>query len=178
MAEKTAKTIRYTNSTQRLKTPSLKIQPLKTSSLKLRSMALLLPLILVGCNTTTTLEVTPVPATLNGVWASSCEFNRESGYYETFDYNIQGSQADILISSYNDSNCSRFIFDEYYQGSVSQTGNVILGNGLDAVALSFSLYDNLNDVRLEYTSYFDTDPYALYEYTETNGQYAFEYTRI
>lgn len=139
---------------------------------------LVLPFLLAGCNTTTTIETAPVPASINGVWASSCEFNRESGYYETFDYNIRGSLADVLITSYSDSRCNFFVFEEFYEGTVSQTGNIILGNGLDAVALSFSVYDSLNDVSLEYTSYFDTNPNILYEYTETSGRFAFEYIRL
>lgn len=144
------------------------------------TFALLALGVLAGCNTEATISASgsPAPAALNGTWASTCEFNPETGFYETIDYDIINTSAAVLVSSYDDRFCTVFVGDELFEGTVNQTGDVILANGLDAAALSFSVLDSNSNTRLEYTSYFTTDPFTLYEYTETNAAFAFEYTRV
>lgn len=139
-------------------------------------------LLLAGCNTSETSGTIEFDQSLrvsfNGTWASSCEYNRESGYYETIDYDINGNSVAIFISSYLDSSCNRLAFDELYNGQVSQTGTVILGNGLQADRLNFYAYDRENDLQLSHTAYFHADTYYLYEYPNQNDNIAFEYVRV
>lgn len=149
----------------------------------IKTLIILTPaLFLAGCNTTETsgsieFEQT-LRASFNGTWASSCEFNRDSGYHETIDYDINGKRVAIFISSYFDSSCIRFAFDELYEGEVSQTGTVILGNGLQADRLTFYAYDLENDIQLSHTAYFHADSSFLYEYPNQNDNIAFEYVRV
>lgn len=140
-------------------------------------------IMLAGCNTSTaTIEPVehnqPVQHSFNGTWASNCVYNQHSGYYETIDYDINRRDAAILISSYFDRNCTRFTFEELYEGEVSQTDTVILNNGLQASRLNFFGYDQINNVQITHTAYFHVDSLHLYEYPTPNDNFTYEYERI
>jgi|GEM_PF-1431754 len=137
-------------------------------------------LLLAGCDdasTETGFSRAPAPA-FNGVWASNCVFNPTSGYFETTDYDIRDNNAGILITSYQDGSCNQFITEELYEGSVTQTGSVILGNGLEAAELYFSAYDSSTATSISYTSYFNAGPFTLYEYPNPSSNFVIEFDQV
>jgi len=115
---------------------------------------------------------------LNGTWASTCEYNGGSGYYETIDYELYNTSASILLSSYNNASCTAVVDQTLYEGTVSQTGTVILGNGLSAAELLFKATNPETDIAIEYISYFYANSYSMYEYTDPDYGYNFEFQRI
>lgn len=115
---------------------------------------------------------------LNGTWASTCEYNNSNGYFETIDYELYNTSASILLSSYNNAGCTDVVDQILYEGTVSQTGSVILGNGLTASELLFKATDPETDISIEYISYFYANSSSMYEYTDPDYGYNFEFQRI
>lgn len=135
-------------------------------------------LFLTGCGSSDEEFVQQPDARINGVWASNCQFSPESGLYETVDYELRGSNAAILISTYDDRFCTRLLDDALYEGTVSQTGTLILGNGLTANELQFNTVDRETNTQLVFRSYFQSDSLYLYEYPDASSNFAYEYQRV
>lgn len=144
-----------------------------------RFFLVLFPAILLsGCGSALDETSAPAPQALNGIWESNCILNEDTGYYEIVEYDIDNTLATIVIESYHNRSCTQLSLREVFEGTVSQTNSIILGNGLEATQLSFSGYDANLNLTLNHTAYFQSESFYLYEYPNPNNNLAYEYVRI